>query len=383
MRISLSGGPGAARGRAARVASASILAALGLASTATAAAVETPNACKFTYDGEYRTQGVAVTASAPAGAEPGQTVTLAGERLEVVLRQELASDAAQAGLIPSSPGGTSTTIVTRTWLAIRATNTREGTQVVGPITLPATTTAYYDEAGQSITATPFAYTPPRLPDTTWTATGGTVDFSQAGPGAIAAAKGQLPVGPGGSGATVQGSAVVQANLPNDVNFFMDCQPGTTIVTRPQAGAGTTFTALTAAPFASVAVSGPASNPVGAPPPRVQPATRPVGRILSTRLVARRKRVRLVVACPATGPDCAGTVRLRTRGAVRIGRRKAATVTLARPLRYTLAHGRRRTLTLALSVDASILLRRNATQRAVLSLVAQGRTVTRKLVLARG
>ena len=362
------------------------------AAPASAGVLETPNACRFTFDNEYRTQGIELTATAPTEAAAGQAFTLTGEELEVKLRPQLAGDAAQAGLIPSSAAGTQSTIVTKTWLAIRATNTSEGTQVIGPLTIPATATAYYDEAGQTITATPFAYTPPKLPDTTWTATGGDVAFSQAGAGAIAAAKGQLPVGPGGSAATVAGSAVIQANLPNDVNFYMDCQPGETIVTRPPAGAGTAFNPLVAEPFSSVAVAGPPSNPSGVPPRQAGGATAtstatgtaPSGRILSTRLVARGGAVALRVSCPAGGPDCAGSVLLRTRTPVRIARRRPALVNLGRVLVYSVSAGSSRTVTLVLGTDAKRLLRRRSALQVRLTLRSlSGRSAARNLTLRRG
>lgn len=364
-----------------------------VAAPASAGVAETPNACKFTYDNEYRTQGIEVTASAPAEAAAGQPFTLSGQKLEVKLRPQLAADAAQAGLIPSSPQGTQSTITTRTWFALRATNTSEGTQVVGPITIAATTTAYYDEAGMSITATPFAYTPPKLPDTNWTATGGDIAFSQAGAGAITAARGQLPVGPSGSAVTVQGSAVIQANLPDSYNFYMDCQPGETIVTRPQAGAGTSFTPLVAAPFATVAVAGPPSNPGGTPPARPPgtgtgtgtATTRAAsGRIASTKLVAKGSRVALRISCPARGADCAGNVRLRTRTFVKLGSRRPALLNLARTLRYRVAKGKSRTVTLLLSADAKRLLKRRAVTKVRVTLrPASGPSAGRNLNLRRG
>jgi hypothetical protein len=386
--MTLSGIPQAARRRGLAATAAALVAGAVLAPAAAAGVVETPNACKFTYDDEYRTQGVELTATAPAEAAAGQAFTLAGEELEVKLRPLLASDAAQAGLIPSSPGGTPSTIATKTWLAIRATNTSEGTQVVGPITISATTTAYYDDAAQAITATPFAYTPPKLPDTAWTATGGDIAFSQAGPGAITAAKGQLPVGPSGSGATVAGSAVIQANLPNDVNFYMDCQPGETIVTRPPAGAGVSFTPLVAAPFASVAVAGVASNPGGVPPklPAATGTARTAlsGRIVSRTLVAKRGRVAVRISCAAGGPECAGNALLRTRTPVRIGRRKPALLNLARTLAYNVPAGRSRTVTLVLSANAKTLLRRRGNHKVRLTLKpAKGRSTARNLTLRRG
>ena len=275
------------RGRTGLALSAALLvsAAAVLAPPAVAGVAETPNACAFSYDGEYRTQGVEVTASAPAAAAAGQAFTLTGEELEVKLRTELARDAAAVGLIPSD--GSQVAVATKTWFAIKGTNTREGTQVVGPVAVTATTSALYDESSQTISAQPFVYTPPKLPDTTWTGTGGEIVFSQAGGDAITAAKGQLPVGGGGSNLAVRGSAVVQANLPGGANFYMDCQPGQTNVTRPEAGAGTSFNPLVAAPFAGVQVAGEATNPGGTPPPGSGGGPNgPAG----TTLVARRGRL---------------------------------------------------------------------------------------------
>lgn len=353
---------------------------------AAAGVAETPNACRFSYDGEYRTQGVEVTASAPAAATAGQQVTLSGEKLDVRLRPELARDAAAVGLIPSD--GSTVSVVTKTWIALQGTNTREGTQVIGPLSVTATTSALYDQSSQTISATPFAYTPPKLPDTTWTATGGDIAFSQGGAGAITAALGQLPVGGGGSAVTVQGSTVVQANLPGGANFFMDCQPGATNVTRPEAGAGTSFNPLVAAPFAGVAIAGAPTNPSGAPPPLAPKggtgATAPAGRIASTSLVAKGARLPLRIACPAGGLDCSGTVQLRTRANVRIGKRAARRVNLARALRYAVSRGKSKTITVTLSSDARTLLKQRRTYKVTLTLKAAGGTaVTRNLTLRRG
>ncbi|MGH2941684.1 MAG: hypothetical protein ACRDLN_02750 [Solirubrobacteraceae bacterium] len=369
-------------GRALLAASVPLIVAGAFAAPASAGVVDTPNACKFSYDNEYRTQSVEVTASAPAEVAAGQQFTLSGEKLEVKLRLELARDAAAVGLIPSD--GTTVTVVTKTWIALRGTNTREGTRVVGPLTVSATTSALYDQSSQTISATPFAYTPPKLPDTTWTGSGGDIAFSQAGGGAITAALGQLPVGGGGSDVAVQGSAVIQANLPGGANFFMDCQPGTTNVTRPEAGAGTTFNPLLAGPFATVAIPGAPSNPSGTPPPAPKSGPAPAGRIASTKLVARGARLPLRISCPAGSLDCAGTLQLRTRAKVRIGRRAARIVTLTRPLRYKVAKGASRTITVSLSANGRALLRRRSTYKVTLTLKpATGRAVTRSLTLRRG
>ena len=365
-----------------------LLPAVASASPAAAGVAETPNACKFSYDGEYRTQAVEITASAPATAAPGQGFTLSGEELEVKLRPQLANDAAAVGLIPSD--GSQVSVVTKTWIALRGTNTREGTQVIGPVSVTATTSALYDESSQTISATPFVYTPPRLPDTAWTSTGGDIAFSQAGTGAITAAKGQLPVGGGGSAMTVQGSAVVQASLPGGANFFMDCEPGETNVTRPEAGAGTTFNALVAGPFAGVQVAGPATNPGGTPPPGGGGPSGPAGATLvaggvaSTALTAQAGRIRVRVRCAPGGPACAGSVTLRTRSKVRLGTRKAKLVTLARSVKYSLAAGKAKTVTLKLGLDGKRVVARRRTQKVTVTLKpATGTATTRNLTLRRG
>jgi hypothetical protein len=292
------------------------------AASAAAGVAETPNACKFSYDGEYRTQGVEVTASAPAEGAAGQQLTLSGEKLDVRLRPELARDAAAVGLIPTD--GSTVTVVTKTWIALQGTNTREGTQVIGPLSVTATTSALYDQSSQTISATPFAYAPPKLPDTTWTATGGDIAFSQGGAGAITAALGQLPVGGGGSAVTVQGSTVVQANLPGGANFFMDCQPGATNGARPEAGAGTSFNPLVASPFAGVAIAGAPTNPSGTPPSPVLPgaATAPgrsscerarTSRSASARRGASTSPAPCATRCPKARARRSRSPSARTRG----------------------------------------------------------------------
>ena len=376
------------RGRLALSAALVLAAVAVLAPPAAAGVAETPNACAFSYDGEYRTQGVEITASAPASASAGQAFTLTGEELEVKLRSELARDAAAVGLIPSD--GSQVSVGTRTWIALKGTNTREGTQVIGPVAVTATTSALYDESSQTISATPFVYTPPRLPDTTWTGTGGDIAFSQAGAGAISAARGQLPVGGGGSALTVQGSAVVQASLPGGANFYMDCQPGQTNVTRPEAGAGTTSNSLVAGPFAGVKVAGAATNPGGTPPPGSATPSGPAGTvpvaggIASTALSARAGKVRVRVRCALSGPACAGTATLRTRAKVKLGTRKAKVISLARSIRYSVAAGKAKAVTLTLGLDGRRLVARKRTQRVTLTLKpATGKAATRTLTLRRG
>ena len=68
----------------------------------------------------------------------------------------------------------------KVWIAIRATNTAERVQVVGPIAVTATTTITVDPADDNrfLSATPFEYTTPVVPALTWTAVGGDVVVAQ-------------------------------------------------------------------------------------------------------------------------------------------------------------------------------------------------------------
>jgi hypothetical protein len=220
----------------------------------------------------------------------------------------------------------------------------------------------------------------------WTGSGGDIAFSQAGAGAIAAVLGPLPVGGGGSDVTVQGSAVVHTSLPGGANFFMDCQPGATNVTRPEAGAGTSFNPFVAAPFAGVTVPGPPTNPSGTPPAPQQKNGGPAsaGRIASIRLVSKGAKLPLRIGCLAGSVDCAGTVQLRTRAKVKVGRRPARRINLARALRYTVSRGTSKTITVNLSLDGQTLLRRRNRYGVTVTLKsATGTAVTRNLTLRRG
>jgi hypothetical protein len=156
------------------------------------------------------------------------------------------------------------------------------------------------------------------------------------------------------------------------------------VTRPEAGAGTTFNPLIAEPFAGVAIAGVPTNPSGTPPP-LAPKKGPVpaGRIASTKLVSKGARLPVRITCPA-GSDCAGTIQLRTRANVKVGRGAARRVNLTRALRYDVAQGRSRTITVPLSSDARTLLKRRSTYTVTLTLKpATGKAVTRNLTLRRG
>lgn len=178
-------------------------------------------------------------------ADPGRTISVAGNPIQVALASNLPKFGYQAGLLVAGLN----TINAKVWVAVQATNTAEGVQVQGPFDVTATTTIEIDPGSDAyVSDNGFQYTNPTLPHSTWTAVGGDVAFSQAGPNTL----GTLPVGPGGANRTVAGSVVIQANLENDISFYMDCQPGATQDVNPNDGAGPTFQPATATSFDAIA-----------------------------------------------------------------------------------------------------------------------------------
>jgi hypothetical protein len=233
---------------------------LALAGTAQASTVNAPNACRYSYDGYFRNTGVSLTgtgtvvaaaadpsASDAADVVPGQKLTLTGATLHFAFPEEMIRFGYTVGLLNAGPN----TITVRGWVAIKATNTKEGTQLIGPLDVTATTTITADAAddGRFVSATPLSYTDPVLPATTWTATGGDVAFSQAGEGTLPS----LPIGTGGAGRLPLGSAVIQTNL-NGANFVMDCVPGAVTDVNPTDNAGPGYAPAPAAAFSTI--SGP-------------------------------------------------------------------------------------------------------------------------------
>lgn len=227
--------------------------------TASAATAITPNACLNSADvvDTYRQQSGTIIAASSLVADPdhpsttaalaGQQVHLGAGTFDFEIPEYLIKDGYAVGLLNAGPN----TIEVKAWVAVQATNTVEGVQLIGPVTTQATTTVTVhpgDDAYES--STPPAYTPPTLPQTTWTATGGDIVFSQAAGGAI----GMLPLQqPGGGMRTVVGSLVVQMffNGGTAVNSVFDCQPGE-VVSEEYEGIGSTFRVKPAVPVDSEA-----------------------------------------------------------------------------------------------------------------------------------
>lgn len=218
---------------------------------ASAATQVNDNSCRYSYDGMFRDMPLSITSSStivpdarypsPTQVVAGQTVRTAAGTFRVELPAYIASFGYAVGLLTAGDNEIHTSV----WLAIEGTNTKERVQVLGPFDVVARTTITVDPADDNrfLSATPFAYTDPALPELTWTAVGGDVDFRQAGGGSLP----PLPTGPGGSLRQPLGSAVIQANLAAGANVVMDCQPGATTGIEFDF-AGPTFAAATATPF---------------------------------------------------------------------------------------------------------------------------------------
>ncbi|WP_157591992.1 hypothetical protein [Solirubrobacter soli] len=203
---------------------ASITLVLVLALAAPASAATTPNSCRYSYDTLYRDMPVQLSGAAPdvASAVPGDTIHTAQGTAGVELPSYLASFGYAVGLLHEGRND----IPVKVWIAVRATNTAERVQVVGPIAVTATTVITVDPADDNrfLSAAPFAYTTPVVPALTWTAAGGDVVVSQAHAGSITT---QLPVGTNGALRTVTGSAVIDAQFAGGASIYMDCRPGRT------------------------------------------------------------------------------------------------------------------------------------------------------------
>ena len=218
----------------------------------------------------------------PVDAEPGQTLKTAAGTAGV----ELPSNLAQYGYIVGLLLAGYNEIPVDVWIAIRATNTKERVQVVGPIRVTASTTIEVDPADDNrfLHSTPWQYTTPVIPELTWTAVGGDIVFSQAGPGTL----GPLPIGPGGSNRTPIGSVIINALIPGGLIFYMDCQPGATNDVSPVDLAGPSLTPAPAVAFDTLggphtttclsSLGAPGERRSGEPARRDRPRARPAANL---------------------------------------------------------------------------------------------------------
>jgi hypothetical protein len=127
---------------------------------------------------------------------------------------------------------------------------------------------------------------------------------------------------------------------------------------------------------------PAATPVPTATPAPTPvANAPAGRIGSTRLTATRAgRIELRLECPQGSSTCRGTISVTSVAKIKLGKR-AKTVTLTRPARYTIAPGKRQVVTLRLSKDGRAALKRTRSIRSRVQIkTSAGETTTRRVTL---
>ncbi len=299
------------------------------------------------------------------------------------------------------------------WLAIGGTNTVEGVQRV----MVSTTYAVAGGPG-SWTISPIALA---IPNTTWTpAAAGPMTFSIAQPGSMSAiaVSGNAASDPLGAptataySVTPYGSLLLRAGTERNAATF-DCVAGAVAVDNdaiafsnlgrlaPPSGSAGRYELL-AHPrppvlASAIAAAAPATPPPAVPPPQPPAITPPPppppppppaaarsgpGTIASARLGVAGGRVRLVVSCATSKTSCAGRTTLRSATRLRV-RGRLKSVMIARDTSYTVAAGKRKTLTLSIGSEARTLLRTRRSLRVKITLKPKrGASSTRVVTLSR-
>ena len=162
------------------------------ASPASAATQLTTNSCQNNATGTFANVDFTLTgAGAPNPATLGvDTVSISGATVDAFFPAAILVAGYNLGFLTTGPNSVAADMT----FTINGTNTVEGSQALGPITIVGATTTITDPddvAGTGDeTATDLGVTVP-LPATTWTPTGGNIEFSDGGSSTTAA------VGPGG------------------------------------------------------------------------------------------------------------------------------------------------------------------------------------------
>ncbi|MGE3620775.1 MAG: hypothetical protein AB7L84_09960 [Acidimicrobiia bacterium] len=216
-----------------------------------AATAETPNACRYSYDGIWRDVDVTFTgASTPNPVAAGSTITLSGATVTAEIPAELIAYAYNdLGMLSLGENSFPVSV----WLALTATNTDSPTKVV-ELTANATTTI--SGAAPNATATPLTFTA-AIPATTWTATGGTVSISQAAQGTL----GTLPnAGINDAPVSPTGSAYIKTRIGDTgPQLRLDCLSGRQVQI-PGNPVTYSYEALPAPAFDTVTVEGGGGDP---------------------------------------------------------------------------------------------------------------------------
>jgi hypothetical protein len=316
------------------------------AGPAPAATVDTPNACLYSINGEYRNQIVTLSGvGSPAGAPAGAAATLSGASISATLPPSLPEQGYNLGIFKEGYNAIPSTV----WIAIAASNASPTTQVRQLSVVASTTIVLRNGPGSDfVSGTPIVVTIP-IPDTTWTvAADGPVSFSQAAAGTLP----PLPIGTADKVVPVIGSIVVKPTL-GTLRFVLDCQPGSTVTPFQ------TATPAVAAPFAALdalaAVAPPPPAPPPPPPP-IAPEVLPNLSIVSPRAGVIGRRIGVAIACPPPDPagrdepgpsGCQGTLTMRSMITTRTSQGRRA-VRIAQPRSVTIPIASRGVVTLALT-----------------------------------
>jgi len=330
------------------------------------------------------------TSGAAAQYTVGTPYTLPATSLNAVLSADtLATLRSVGGLVLPDK-----TYPVEVGVTIAATNTAEGVRTVRAAS------TYTPTAGLG---------PVVLPETTWTPTGaGPIQFTLAAPGNAAAAGPTLPYGsvflslgtenaPATLDCAPAAIAIANPAIPwSDAGrtgsagrYAIDANPARPVfasaVNSQQPPVETPTATPTATATASPQPTASPGPPAATPVPTATPtpvAKAPAGRIGSTRLSATRGgRIEVRLECQSGSSTCRGTIAVTSVSKIKLGKR-AKTITLTRPARYTIAPGKRQIVTLRLSKDGRAALKRTRAIRSRIQIkTSAGVTATRRVTLS--
>jgi hypothetical protein len=356
--------------------------------------------------------GVALSATgAAATATTGAPYTLAGAKAHVTIGAESVATLADHvdGGAPLIVSGTAYPLDLR--VTIAGTNTLQGTQTVkvsGSYALHAQVAA---PGWQAFDATI------DLPATTWTPVAvGAMAFSLAAPGTTApmtvtGSPAEDPDGPTSAtpyAVSPYGSVLLRVGTERNAATF-DCVAGAIEVANalvafsnlgrlaPPHGSGGRYAVLAhpRPPVIATATATAPPPPAASPPPSIAgtPAPPPPppavvvppagpGAIDTLSLRVRAARIGLRIFCDdARRRSCTGVASVRSALKLRVGKRMKV-VTIVRDARYSVAAGKRKTLTLPLTREARSALAKRRTLRVKIALTSSGvaKAVTRTVTL---
>ncbi len=385
---------------------------------------------------EINSYEMKLSTGALAAFTPGQAYTLSGAKLDVTLHEAMMKGLYNnLGVYQALPADGKLDQPFTMWIQLKADNTVEGEQLVKIESRWQTTFVDPDGvAGTGDESYPEAKLQFTVPDTTWTPTGGgPIAFSLGAPG-------QIPeltlVGRGHSGAEgavfpmhPYGSLFIRAETGR-YGASIDCLEGKVDIVNPAigfsnlgrrdaslsiprpvpagdppststvpAGSGgryaithqprAPFAIAPAPPVGPVITAIPVAAPIVAAAPA--PASAPTPKAPTLKLVgatkgalsAKTRKLKVTVGCPAGAAQCTGTITLKSRSKLRVGKGKAKLQTLAGTRTFTVAPGTTKTYTLRVSKVGAAVLRARTSVAATVRIAPKGaKAVTQRVTLRR-